>query len=267
MFSHEQVADGIFMITAPCGEKTYLVLGSEKAALIDTGMGVGSLRSFVRELTPLPLIVVNTHGHPDHAGGNAEFEECYLHPADLPWFEAMCTLEYRSRDVGIFRPTDAERMRAELLPQGEAPLPLGDGQRLSLGNRTLRVIHTPGHTPGSVCLWEEESRWLFAGDSLSGHAVWLYDRYSEPLEAYARSMARLKDSLEEERGCLIGHPPGCLPAGVLEDTITCARRVLEGDAQGTPMETFAGGGLVYSHGSASILYNPRRLFVNGRNEG
>ena len=70
----------------------------DKALLVDTGMGVGDLAALVRSLTPLPVIVVNTHGHPDHAGGNGGFDEFFLHPADEPIMKKMCTEEYRQND-------------------------------------------------------------------------------------------------------------------------------------------------------------------------
>lgn len=266
LFSHQKMPEGIIRISALLGEHIYLVLGKERAALIDTGMGIGSLKAYALGLTTLPFVVINTHGHPDHAGGNAEFDRCYMHPADIPWYQKMCTREYRSRDVELLRPKDASRLGTQLLPMGKQTLPLEDMAQIELGGRTLQVIHTPGHTPGSVCLWDDQSKALFAGDSLSSQMVWMYDEYSEPLDVYYQSMRKLQGILEALSGCYIGHSPGYISGEAVEGTLVCARRILMCDAQGTPTETFAGKGLLYRYGTFSILYNPQRLFSHARNE-
>ena len=86
----------------------YLVAGEEKAALIDTGMGFPGLRQLVERLTDKPVIVLNTHGHLDHIGGNDEFDCIYLHPDDLTVYVEHGMESYRSgviramaRDLGV----------------------------------------------------------------------------------------------------------------------------------------------------------------------
>ena len=78
----------------------YLVAGEEKAALIDTGMGFPGLRQLVERLTDKPVIVLNTHGHLDHIGGNDEFDCIYLHPDDLTVYVEHGMESYRS---GVIR--------------------------------------------------------------------------------------------------------------------------------------------------------------------
>ena len=245
----------------------YLVAGRESAALIDTGMGIGSLLTYVRGLTELPLIVVNTHGHPDHAGGNHEFEHCYMHSADRRWYIEMCTWEYRAKDADVLCPQHAEEYKAQLLPMAELPLPLDEMTRIELGGRSLRLIRTPGHTPGSVCLWDEDNQILFAGDSLSGNAVWMYDRYSEPLEVFYQSLYELDKEIGMPAACCIGHLPGQLPGDAIEGALNCAKAILTNQAQASPAETFAGKGLLYQCGASAILYNPECLFSPKRKEG
>ena len=82
-YSVNDLGSGIYNITAPPMRfQQYLVLGEEKALLIDSGFGLGSLKKVVDGLTDLPVVLVNTHGHPDHGGGNGEFGSPYLHPDD-----------------------------------------------------------------------------------------------------------------------------------------------------------------------------------------
>ena len=82
-YKWKQLWEGVFHIQDLFSDYMYLVAGEEKAALIDTGMGFPGLRQLVERLTDKPVIVLNTHGHLDHIGGNDEFDCIYLHPDDL----------------------------------------------------------------------------------------------------------------------------------------------------------------------------------------
>src|SRR5512146_3040002 len=82
-FTATQVTEGVWRIDDAGADNAYLVAGTEKALLVDTGEGKGDLAKLVRTLTRLPLTVVVTHGHPDHAGGVSQFAEVHVHPDDL----------------------------------------------------------------------------------------------------------------------------------------------------------------------------------------
>lgn len=86
-FTSRKIFDNVTQIGGLGGELCYLIEGSEKALLIDGLTGVGSLKAFVRECTDLPVTLVLTHGHVDHAGASFEYGECYVNPADV----ALCT--------------------------------------------------------------------------------------------------------------------------------------------------------------------------------
>jgi hydroxyacylglutathione hydrolase len=259
-FSHVDHGDGIMAITAPMGGQMYLVLGGERAALIDTGMGIGSLYTYVMSLTSLPITVINTHGHPDHAGGNGEFDGCHMHPADRKWFLSMSHEGYRRGDIRKVCPQRQEEFESALLPDGPVPAPIEDETMIDLGGRSLQVSLTPGHTPGSICIFDLKTGSLFAGDTLSGQSVWPYDDYSEPLQIYYNTLVRLQSDFADARCCFIGHQPGRLDFSAVNATQMCVRRILIHDAKGTPVKTFAGCGLLYRYGDCSIIYNPARLF-------
>ena len=82
-FTSRKIFDNVTQIGGLGGELCYLIEGSEKALLIDGLTGVGSLKAFVRECTDLPVTLVLTHGHVDHAGASFEYGECYVNPADV----------------------------------------------------------------------------------------------------------------------------------------------------------------------------------------
>lgn len=99
-YKWKQLWEGVFHIQDLFSDYMYLVVGEEKAALIDTGMGFPGLRQLVERLTDKPVIVLNTHGHLDHIGGNDEFGCIYLHPDDLAVYAEHGMESYRS---GVIR--------------------------------------------------------------------------------------------------------------------------------------------------------------------
>ena len=151
---------------------SYLVIGKDKAVVIDTGTGIGNLKQVVSDLTHMPVSVVNTHGHWDHIGNNYQFEEiaCFN--------DAYCIGRLRTRvensslqssitGESIWKPLPEgfDAASWEIPPTEPATL-LEEGALIDLGDRTLEVIHTPGHSPGSVVYMVdfEKNRVLFGQD-------------------------------------------------------------------------------------------------------
>ena len=99
-YKWKQLGEGVFHIQDLFSAYMYLVVGAERAALIDTGMGFPGLHQLVEKLTDKPVIVLNTHGHLDHIGGNDEFDCIYLHPDDLAVYAEHGMESYRS---GVIR--------------------------------------------------------------------------------------------------------------------------------------------------------------------
>lgn len=219
------IAEGILELSMPpVGFISYLVLGETRAALIDTGMGVGSLRAEVEKLTDLPVLVINTHGHPDHAGGNIEFDETYINPAEYDVFERMASLEFRQQDVSHM-PGGAELME-KLQPTAPLPAPLTDGQRIELGGRALEILYAPGHTHGSICIYDEATGSLFAGDNAM-RRVSLHEWNSSSLPEYVGTLEKLI-ALAPQR-ILGGHRPNVNGPELLDTLLRLVRRALAGE--------------------------------------
>lgn len=164
----------------------FLIEGEERAALVDTGCGIGDLAREVRELTDKPLIILLTHTHFDHDGGIYEFPgvPVYVNPLDgeriaedrVSMVKYMGTEDYNEMRRGYIRSRGPIRCpdldQAELLKlvpdhptnDGYSWLPVRDGNEIDLGSRVLKAIHTPGHTDGSTCFLDAENRILFSGD-------------------------------------------------------------------------------------------------------
>lgn len=178
--------------------QAFLVVGNEYAALLDTGDGMGDLRSEVKEITEKPLYVLNTHGHLDHAGGNSQFPVVYLSPNDFEASEAMCTYAMRKwyvdTRIGRFCPEYLMEAQESLIPDRPyARVGIREGMVVTLGGRNLEVIETPGHTVGSLCFLDRKEHLLFTGDMANdGTIVHKKNQfYGSTVETYHRSMKKL----------------------------------------------------------------------------
>lgn len=196
-FAVRRPEPGIFTIVEPLHEeevKSYLIVGDERALLLDTGMGVGDIRALVESLTDRPVFVVNSHAHWDHIGGNRLFEEIWIHAAEAERLETGVANERLRRAFGPDQlrgalPTgfDAETVS---YPPTPATGILSGGETFNLGGRTLDVIHCPGHSPGGIALLNHDAGVLFSTDVAYALDLQAYDEDSD-LIAYGRSLNRL----------------------------------------------------------------------------
>jgi hydroxyacylglutathione hydrolase len=239
-FEIKLIADKVWRINDHDNDNIYLVEGDEKALLIDTGIGTGDLAKYVKTITQLPVIVVNTHGHPDHMGGNFQFLKVYAHPLDFELIKY-----FSSEDKSTFEVPSLEPIRA--------------GDEFDLGHRKLEVIEVPGHTKGSIVLLDAENKLLFAGDN-NNALVWLFLDECLPLEIYLQTLQKLNERAGEFNSILPGHGD-VLEKSFINEQIICAQKIISGECQGEKYETFAGSGLLYSYKRASIAYNPDNIYI------
>lgn len=231
-FATRVLEPGVHLISEPVHVNSFLVVGENGAALIDSGLGIGDIRDVVESLTDLPVLVVNTHYHFDHTGGNHLFSEVAIHkrgvePVGQPvpeevlerytaYTEAMLEAFelYRQLDDRFFH-FFADETTPRSLPPGFDPrtwrivptVPsrvLSDGDVLDLGGRKLRVIHSPGHTPDCICLLDEANGILFGGDTINTGPIYAHLPDSD-LEAFARSTRQLTDLVSGIRVVYMPH--------------------------------------------------------------
>jgi glyoxylase-like metal-dependent hydrolase (beta-lactamase superfamily II) len=269
-FRVAEVEPGLHLVAEPGHVFSWLVAGSERCVLIDTGLGLADIAAAIEPVAAAPTIVVNSHVHFDHVGGNELFDHVEMHELGPEWIEYATRDEEVSgyREVaermyeswGRLRETDRdgwfligpdETMRpwpsgrlAELGWRIDPPQPTGllaDGDTVELGDRTLRVIHTPGHAPDHICLLDEATGILFAQDQAYYGPLLIYERGTDPV-TYARSARRLADELA---GAIrIVYTAHCLrpsvPPRFLGELADAAEAVAAGEASLSPMRGMLG---------------------------
>ena len=226
----------------------YLLIGSEKALLIDTGYGFTDVPSEIRKLTDLPLTVINTHGHLDHVHGNHLYDEVLLSDDDIEVFNrhtdetflrSLMELVATANGLPLEMLDDPALKIKEIiksLPSRHVPLP--ESIYIELGNRKVRILQTPGHTAGSICLLDENNGWLFAGDMICRDGVLLNFPESTTVETYVRSISMLKDLADKEQITTIfpGHQITPLDVSFIDLCLRICDDILNGRISGEEKE-------------------------------
>lgn len=192
------VADHVYAIYEPYNWQeviSYLIVGSEKAILFDTGMGLDSIQLVVKQLTALPVSVINSHTHFDHIGGNADFETIYgvdtaYTKTNLDgWQHESVKQEVTPQALCAEKLLNADTAAYQIRPYALAGF-IHDGSSFDLGGRQIEVMIIPGHTPDCVALIDREAGLLWTGDTYYEGPLWLFFPGTD-LDAYQRSIMRL----------------------------------------------------------------------------
>ena len=216
---------------------SYLIAGEKKALLFDTGMGISDIKKVTAELTKLPIIVLNSHTHDDHVGGNWEFDTIYAMDTDFTRKNAKGSREDAQAEV-------APDQICGTLPKGFDPKKyetrpwkitayMHDGDKFDLGGRTIEVIATPGHTPDAISLMDRANGLLFTGDTYYPAPIWLF-RPETDLDAYAASIRRLSALSSQVKTVLGAHNIPVAPPTVLPRLVAAFDTVRAGKVAATP---------------------------------
>ena len=186
--------------------RMFLLEGSDTALLVDTGATCPEARQIAESLTDKPVALLNTHSDPDHVSGNGAFGFFMMQYEDEPYY----------------RQTGGQGMM----------MPLRDGDVLDLGGRPIKVIHIPGHTPGSVALLDVNARVLISGDSVQNDNIFMFGPRRN-IKEFIRSLERLnglKDSFSE-----VWPSHGSFPVepDLIDKLIEGARQIVDCKVTGT----------------------------------
>ncbi|HEX4931546.1 MAG TPA: MBL fold metallo-hydrolase [Gemmatimonadaceae bacterium] len=237
-----RVDDGVFAFHEPFNVQeviSWLIVGRSRALLFDTGMGMSRISAVVRELTRLPVTVVNSHSHYDHVGGNAEFGDVW----------AMATDYTRGNAAGIPHAKVAQEVRPDALCARALTTPFDtatyairpfhatgavrDGSVIDLGGRRLEVLAIPGHTPDAMALLDRARGHLWTGDTFYPGPIWLHVPGTD-LAAYDASMARLAALAPSLTRIFPAHNFPVASPSVLPRVLDAFRQVRAGAARHEP---------------------------------
>jgi glyoxylase-like metal-dependent hydrolase (beta-lactamase superfamily II) len=236
-FEVYEVCDGTFALLEPRHYEeviSYLIVGDDRALLLDTGMGIGDIQVEVERLTRLPIIVVNSHSHYDHVGDNHRFSEVWAFDAEgeLARIEGGLGPE---KCVHHLAPGSYLDLPPDFDPQTYTIRPSAVTRRLhhldtiALGGRTLSVHHTPGHSPGSLCLLDERNRLLFTGDTF--YPGMLYAHFPDSdLDCYIQSLRYLVGLLDHVDHLCPAHNEAYVPKEMLIRALDSFERIAAGKA-------------------------------------
>lgn len=200
-FSVEKIDADTFVISEyKHWEEThcYLLIGTNAAVLIDTGLGIANIKSLVESITSMPVLVVTTHIHWDHIGGHKYFKDMAVHENEVEWISGKFPIPLQMVKNSITRkpcdfPDDFEIDNYNVF-QGYPTSIMHDGDIIQFGNRKLKVIHTPGHSPGHCCFYEEERGYLFSGDLIYKGCLDAFYPTTDPF-AFMQSVDKIKNLL------------------------------------------------------------------------
>lgn len=257
-----QIAPKTWLISEYKLVNTYLVEGEHTAMLIDGGAGVGDLVGTVRELTDKPVIFVGTHGDGDHIGVSGAYEKAYLHPLDkartamFP-LDVMGAFMVKSRGPVRNPETPVEDLLelVQSVPPLPDFLPMEEGMTFDLGGRVLEVIHTPGHSDGSCCLLDRQTRLLFTGDACNDRLLVGGEDRDAGLKEALKTFKKLWDRSGEFDFICQGHDAlDKADKSFISDYIEAVEALLAG-AEGAPRTDAMHSGTMYPHNKVMVWYN------------
>lgn len=209
------------------GVRCFLLTGSEKALLIDSGRELHTARDIAESLTDLPVMLLNTHADGDHTGSNEQFESFYMHPDEEAHF----------RRGG----------------RGGTIIPVREGDILDLGGREFRIIDLPGHTPGSIAVLDVGNRVLISGDPVQEHGrIFMFGAHRN-MENYIRSLEHLETFTAEFDEIWPSHADIPISPALIRKLHDGALDVLDGKVTGCPVEVHGNQVIAYDLGFCTLL--------------
>ena len=206
----------------------FLLEGDEKAILIDTGYAIGNLRSFAEKLTDKPIEVINTHFHPDHAGGNGEWESVYVSPG---WKKDEKSILKTVGDPAALPYPDYKKKEVK------------DGDVIDLGGRQIEVIEPLNcHSNSSLYLFDSKEGLFFMGDEMDSWQVLLYDNSNDEeaaakfdtaavLDNFKKNLLKVKSLIKDSDWLIGNHNGSPLDHSYIDDFVGLVDGVYSGETE------------------------------------
>lgn len=208
------------------GVRFFLLVGTEKALLIDSGRGTPDAKQIAEGITDQPIMLLNTHADPDHISGNGGFDSFYMHPDEEP--------VYKARGGA-----------------GEI-IPVNDGDIIDLGKRPLRIIFIPGHTPGSIAILDINNRVLISGDSVQDGNIFMFKKHRN-ISLYVESLKKLSGYTDEFDEVYPSHGSFPVYPDLIPKLLDGAEQIIAGTAEGKVIDMFGTSVMLYKFPYAGFL--------------
>ena len=209
------------------GVRFFLLAGEKKALLIDSGMTIHNAKEIARELTDLPIELLNTHADIDHIGSNDEFDSFYMNPAEASNYYNT------NQRTGTM-------------------IPINDGDVIDLGGRELEIITLPGHTPGSIAVLDKKNRVLISGDPIQDGNIFMFGVQRE-MHAYVLSLEKLEKYKDRFDTIYPSHGTFPVKPELIDALHEGAMRILAGEIEGSEAEMHGMKIKRYDVGAAGFL--------------
>ncbi len=201
-YASQGMGDGVTLIWERAIKPFYRcniwhVRGRDRDLLVDTGMGLHPLGPVIAGITERPVLAVASHAHVDHIGGHHEFADRAVHQAEASTLAApdrhnTIAAPYLTDDMFITEIPPDFSAASYCVRAAPATWLLREGDVIDLGDRVLEVMHVPGHSPGSIALWEKATGILFSGDTVYDGPL-IDDFHHSVVADYIASMERLRE--------------------------------------------------------------------------
>lgn len=267
-FTNIKINEHIYQIKDRMGVLMTLIIGKTKALLIDTGYGIYNIKEHIKEITELPLIVVNSHGHMDHSCGNYLFDEIYIHKKDFNLCKLHNSKEWRNNNIITAQHLNLINDDYDsnyYISQNEGHLiELNYFDEFDLGGITIKVVNMEGHTTGSVGFLINEDNLLVTSDAACPF-VWLFLKESTTVSTYINMLENLLQY--SFTGILVGHGAGIiLPRQKIIDFLTCAKEIDLNKSVKVSFNNFEDcnsycytKGKMYDQNDVGIVFDPNKM--------
>ncbi len=270
-YQPQKINSNLYAIKSLSGEYVFLVIGSERALLIDTCLGYGNLREVVEKITDKPITVALTHGHVDHALGAPEFSEVYMNLLDVELYQEHCKLDHRLGYMQGNLGPDFNIDESQIVtPNPDLEFkPLTDQQVFELGGINVSFHHLAGHTAGMMVALIEELEILIVSDACN-NSTFLFDEQALSVTEYQTNLKIIEKRLRGlYKQVFISHHNLKITSDVLVQMIELCDQVNSGDVDNIPFNFMGHQALIAKACNqkfqrndglaANLIYNPKKI--------